>query len=197
MVREYSIHSNKTPENFRADASRNRDALITAARRIFRDRGPDVSLSEIAREANVSRTTFYRNFPDRRALVLAILEFNLDMLEYYSRRVMGSGDEFRKMILLVGKLQADYQSLIPYVGKNDFSFQARLIQVFSAPVEEAKRNHTLRADFSLEQDLPCLVMMLGNTLYATKKERDAHVERAVKMVIEGLGPGAGSGAEAS
>ncbi|GAB2754638.1 TetR/AcrR family transcriptional regulator [Streptomyces bullii] len=53
----------------RADALRNRERIVTAAREMFVEYGPEVPLDEIARRAGVGNATVYRNFPDRDALV--------------------------------------------------------------------------------------------------------------------------------
>src|SRR5271170_5287266 len=47
----------------RADALRNRDRLLEAAKASFADAGADVSLDEIARRAGVGIGTLYRHFP--------------------------------------------------------------------------------------------------------------------------------------
>ena len=56
----------------RADAQRNRERLIEAAKVAFADLGADVSLEEIARRAGVGIGTFYRHFPTRDAIVEAV-----------------------------------------------------------------------------------------------------------------------------
>ncbi len=56
----------------RADARRNFDALIAAAREVFSDDGSNASLEEIARRAGVGIGTLYRNFPTREALLEAV-----------------------------------------------------------------------------------------------------------------------------
>jgi AcrR family transcriptional regulator len=53
----------------RADARRNRDQIIAAARQIFAEYGPEVPMEEIARSAGVGVGTLYRRFPDREALI--------------------------------------------------------------------------------------------------------------------------------
>lgn len=58
----------------RKDVQRNRQRLVTAAREAFTERGPDVSLDEIARQAGVGPTTLYRHFPERDDLVEAVLD---------------------------------------------------------------------------------------------------------------------------
>jgi AcrR family transcriptional regulator len=56
----------------RADAARNYDKLLTAARDAFTSEGEDASLEGIARRANVGIGTLYRNFPTRQALLEAV-----------------------------------------------------------------------------------------------------------------------------
>jgi AcrR family transcriptional regulator len=53
----------------RADAQRNRDALLVAATEAFTEDGPDVALETIAARAGVGIGTLYRHFPNRNALV--------------------------------------------------------------------------------------------------------------------------------
>ncbi|WP_229791584.1 TetR/AcrR family transcriptional regulator [Micromonospora fulviviridis] len=56
----------------RADARRNYDALIVAAREVFGESGAGASLEEIARRAGVGIGTLYRNFPKRSDLFEAV-----------------------------------------------------------------------------------------------------------------------------
>lgn len=56
----------------RADARRNRERLIVAARAAFGERGADASLDDIARRAGVGPGTLYRHFPGRDALLEAV-----------------------------------------------------------------------------------------------------------------------------
>ncbi|MEV0086435.1 helix-turn-helix domain-containing protein [Saccharopolyspora sp. NPDC050642] len=56
----------------RADARRNRDRIIAAARAVFTEHGTEVPMEEIARAAGVGIGTLYRRFPDRESLLGAI-----------------------------------------------------------------------------------------------------------------------------
>ena len=56
----------------RADARRNYDKVVTAARDAFAERGASTSLEEIARRANVGIGTLYRHFPNRQSLLEAV-----------------------------------------------------------------------------------------------------------------------------
>ena len=57
----------------RADAQRNYDTIVETARAMFRERGADASLDEIARRAGVGPGTLYRHFPTRDALIDAVM----------------------------------------------------------------------------------------------------------------------------
>jgi AcrR family transcriptional regulator len=56
----------------RADARRNQELIVAAARTLFQERGVDIPMDEIARAAGVGVGTLYRRFPDREALLLAV-----------------------------------------------------------------------------------------------------------------------------
>src|SRR6266566_3404558 len=56
----------------RADAARNRQLLLEAARRLIDERGPAVVMDEVARRAGVGNATLYRNFPTRGDLLAAV-----------------------------------------------------------------------------------------------------------------------------
>ncbi|MFG1837653.1 TetR/AcrR family transcriptional regulator [Micromonospora sp. NPDC049175] len=56
----------------RADARRNYDALVAAAREAFAENGAAASLEDVARRAGVGIGTLYRNFPSRRHLFEAV-----------------------------------------------------------------------------------------------------------------------------
>jgi AcrR family transcriptional regulator len=57
----------------RADAERNRRRVLEAAEALFRERGLDVGVAEIAERARVGRATLFRNFPTKEALIAAIV----------------------------------------------------------------------------------------------------------------------------
>jgi AcrR family transcriptional regulator len=56
----------------RADAARNAELLLAAAKELFDERGTDVALDEVARRAGVGNATLYRHFPRRGDLLVAV-----------------------------------------------------------------------------------------------------------------------------
>ncbi|QWF79272.1 TetR/AcrR family transcriptional regulator [Amycolatopsis sp. CA-230715] len=56
----------------RADAAKNVDAVLAAARELFGERGPDAPLDDVAKRAGVGNATLYRHFPTRSDLLVAV-----------------------------------------------------------------------------------------------------------------------------
>lgn len=69
-----------TERRVRADAARNRERLMAVAAAMFAERGAEVPLEDIAREAGVGIGTLYRHFPTRDALVEAVYRNEVALL---------------------------------------------------------------------------------------------------------------------
>ncbi|MFF8032447.1 MULTISPECIES: TetR/AcrR family transcriptional regulator [unclassified Streptomyces] len=82
----------------RADALRNRERIVTAAREMFVEFGPDAPLDEIARRAGVGNATVYRNFPDRDALVREVVCSVMDRTARAAEQALNeTGDAFEAL----------------------------------------------------------------------------------------------------
>ena len=82
----------------RRDAARNRAALISAGRAVFAEQGPDASLEEIARRAEVGIGTLYRHFPTRDALVEVIFEEHFDQVVGAAEKAAADEDGWRGLV---------------------------------------------------------------------------------------------------
>jgi AcrR family transcriptional regulator len=76
----------------RADARRNLERILEAARAAFAERGLEVGVEEIARRAGVGKATFFRRFPTKDALVLAVLEGFVEEVEAAADRAVQAED---------------------------------------------------------------------------------------------------------
>ena len=74
----------------RADAARNRDALLKAAKSVFAAKGAAASLEEVAREAGVGIGTLYRRFPTRDVLVEAVYGNEVEQLVGAASQLMAT-----------------------------------------------------------------------------------------------------------
>lgn len=73
-------HSAKTTRRPRADALRNRERVLEAAKAVFSSGGGDASLEAVARQAGVGIGTLYRHFPTREALFEAVYRREVQQL---------------------------------------------------------------------------------------------------------------------
>jgi AcrR family transcriptional regulator len=104
----------------RADAERNREKVLCAARRLFHERGVDnVSMDAIAAAAGVGKGTLFRRFGDRAGLALALLEENTKQLQDDAIRgpaPLGPGAPPRERLKAIGRAQlgllADHADLM-------------------------------------------------------------------------------------
>lgn len=93
----------------RADAQLNRDRILSAAAKVFAERGVGVPLEEIARRAGVGVATLYRRFPTRADLAEAAFERSMSQYTEAVDRALANpraGDGFRTLIFEVCELQA-------------------------------------------------------------------------------------------
>jgi AcrR family transcriptional regulator len=83
----------------RADAARNRDKIVEAARVAFRTRGYDAPLDDIAKAAGVGAGTLYRHFPTRDALIDAVMQAWVDRVNDAVGKVLAEGGTPRELLL--------------------------------------------------------------------------------------------------
>jgi AcrR family transcriptional regulator len=82
--------SDATP--LRADAQRNLERILVAARAAFAEHGLEVGVDAIARRAGVGKATFFRRFPTKDALVLAVMEGFVAEMEESADRAAAMDD---------------------------------------------------------------------------------------------------------
>jgi len=83
----------------RADALRNRERLVEAARAVFREQGYDASLDEVAKRAGVGAGTLYRHFPNRESLLDAIMQSWVDRVNDAADKVLVHEGTPRELLL--------------------------------------------------------------------------------------------------
>jgi AcrR family transcriptional regulator len=127
-----------TPRHQRADAARNRTRLLEVAAEVFRQRGLDASVGEIAEQAGVGKATLFRNFPTKQDLISAVVLQRIDEALAEGRTMLESaGDEeilFPFMKTLVGLQRVD-RALFEAVGEEVFLTDERMLQAHAAILE--------------------------------------------------------------
>jgi len=76
----------------RADARRNREKVLAAARAVFSEQGVDAQMDDVARRADVGVGTVYRHFPTKDALLRALTEELFDVIAAHARALLEHDD---------------------------------------------------------------------------------------------------------
>ncbi len=176
----------------RSDAKIRREALLTAAARVFARMGFEAPLEEIAREAGVGRGTLYRNFADRFALAEALLEQEVDRLQAAAEQLTAEPGDFfvlitelasglRRTAMLVEGLRHHHPA-----GQSDLRRYRRVEQMFAGPMLRAQAGGRLRADLAPHDVLLLASMLRGGV--APIGEPDDLLDRSLDLLIAGLKP---------
>ena len=176
----------------RADAARNRDAILESARQVFAESGTDAALEEIARRADVGIATLYRRFPTREDLVEAAFEPRLRAYEAAANRAGAAADPwegFSGFVRDACSMQAADAGCADVLALT-FASTARLDRQLRAAtaglsdvVQRAKAAGALRTDFVLE-DLVLLLMANAGVVNATKGHAPRAWERFTAYMLD-------------
>lgn len=175
----------------RADAERNREKILAAARAAFADPDAQVSMAEISRRAGVGMATLYRNFPGRRELLEALYTDEVDAICEAAETVDGETPGAALMAWL-HRFFAFYTSkrhvaseLLTHVDSSNPMFnenRARVIAAGRPLLAAAQRTHEVRDDLTLDQVLDMVVAI------ATIHGDTRYVEPILQTALDGLRP---------
>jgi AcrR family transcriptional regulator len=154
----------------RADAERNRQRLIAAAREMFAERGLDVPMEDIARHAGVGVATLYRRFPTRADLIAGAFEAKMAAYADAGTQALSHPDPwagFCAYIVRVCAMQAEdrgFANVLCMTFPADKQFEAergRAYRNFLELVRRAQAAGRLRADFVAEDHAILLMANAG------------------------------------
>src|SRR5438477_2292471 len=103
----------------RADARRNREAVIAAAKELFADQGLDAQMPDVARIARVGVGTVYRHFPTKDDLIAALVAERFERLAEKAREGVAAEDAWEaicEFIRFSAQIQADDRGLCEVMG---------------------------------------------------------------------------------
>ena len=192
-----------TGTGLRADARRNRERIVAAATTLFVEQGADVALDAVARAAGVGIGTLYRRFPDRHALLRAVVQDAVAAVLADIRsatedaptawdalaRALGWSQELRVVLRLTAVAPpADVGTL-----SEDATTRAvrdELLALVGGLVRAAQAEGSLRPDVSTG-DVVLLMAAVSRSLpHGTEDARNAYA-RAHALVLDGLRATAG------
>ncbi len=171
----------------RADAARNRAAIVEAARAVFAEQGLDAPLDEIARRAGTGNATLYRRFPTRGDLIAAV--FADRMTEHLEAVEAGLADEdpwrgFASYVEAVGAMQARDRGIADLVTMDVPSapdieqLRSRAFDGLVRLVERAHAAGVLRADFTT----PDVVLLLMANAGLVERAHGISAQASARLV---------------
>jgi AcrR family transcriptional regulator len=180
------------PRRRRADARRNVDALIEAARTVFATSGVDAPAKEITDLAGVGVGTLYRHFPQRADLVKAVVESGIDAVADAGPALSAaheSAEALTRWIERFTELLATKRGLASALHSGDPAFSGlpgyffqRLGPALAALLDAAVADGTVRGDISAE-DLLHAITQLSQPVPGRGPE---HNQRTVAVLVDGL-----------
>jgi AcrR family transcriptional regulator len=190
-VRPAEAESSDTERPLRADARRNRERLITAAREIFTEQGSGASMEAIAKQAGVGVGTLYRHFPNRFDIVEAVYETDVHELADAAQRVVAELDPWEAVVAFFNAFmryaqtkQALLAELQQAFEKNpDMKSRAResISASFDLVIDRAKEAGVMRDDVD-GSDLMQMVSPICTNASVTPEQ----TRRMIGILLDGL-----------
>ena len=174
----------------RADARRNYEKVLAAAREAFAEGGESTALEEIARRAGVGIGTLYRHFPNRQALLEALY---LDEVEEVCRSAAQFEDAdpwdalngwFERFIAYLATKRALAAELLNYLDQDASLFQASRASLFAAGeplLARAQEAGVVRQDVTIAEVIQ-MVVSIGKIPAADPSQ----TERILRIALDGL-----------
>jgi AcrR family transcriptional regulator len=174
----------------RADARRNYDKVIGAAREAFAETGTATSLEEIARRAGVGIGTLYRHFPTRQALVEAVY---LDEVEAMARSAteLESSEPWEALVAWLHRLvsyfatkQALAHELLNYMDRDAPLFKGcrgLLLEAGDPLLKRAQQAGEVRPDI----DFGDLIQMVGGITKIPSGDPE-QIDHILSIALDGL-----------
>lgn len=174
----------------RADARRNYEKVLTAAREAFAEGGESTALEEIARRADVGIGTLYRHFPNRQALLEALYAAEVEEM-CRSAAELDDADPwealngwFERFIAYIGTKRALASELLNYMDPDAALFQVCRTSLFEAGeplLKRAQEAGVVRPDVDIGE---VIQMVIGIAkIPASDRKQTEHI---LRVALDGL-----------
>jgi AcrR family transcriptional regulator len=176
----------------RADALRNREVILEAAKKAFTRSGANASLDDIAKEAGVGPGTLYRHFPTREALLEAVYRTEVEKLAAAEQKfaaAMPPLEALRAWMLLFVDYIATKKIIAPALNAA-VGGHSKVIEASYAPIQEAIRGLVKRGiksgDIRRDLDpLDLLKALVGVAYMSSSPDWQQSARRLVDILLSG------------
>lgn len=184
------------PRRLRADAQRNIDSLLEAAKTVFGTAGVDAPAKQIADLAGVGVGTLYRHFPQRSDLVVAVFQRGVDACADAAATLAAAhkpGEALAKWLHRYTEFLATKRGLASALHSGDPAYRAlpayfmqRLGPALGSLLDAATASGEIRAGISPKD----ILHAVANLCVPVPGEGVAYSQRMVALLIDGLRYGA-------
>ncbi len=176
----------------RADAVRNRAAILDATEELLGTDGPAMSTEEVARRAGVGIATVFRHFPTKAQLLQAVVALRIERLTRQARRLLGTGDEalfrfFEVVLEHTASTQAIRHALASAGVDPDAAVEdarAEFVQVLGTLLAQAQTQGVVRSDVDVADVYDLLVAVVQLAQLRGREGRGVRI--ALTVVFDGL-----------
>jgi AcrR family transcriptional regulator len=176
----------------RADARRNRERVLAAAREVFADQGREAQIDDVARRAQVGVGTVYRHFPTKEALIDAIAGEAFERLVIVAEDQLANNadpwESLEKTLWAGAELLAGDRAVSELMSEStfnvDFEVQKRMSFAMDGLLQRAQAAGALRPDVILD-DITMLMCGVGSATVKSHVVPDSW-RRHLCVVIDGL-----------
>ena len=173
----------------RADARRNHERILKAARAVFAEQGMHSQIDDVAKRAKVGVGTVYRHFPTKEALVEALVRERFEEIAGYALEALEREDAWEGFCELIWRAAERNAADMAFCEAVAFTDQSRVVadvglaQSTEELIERAKAQGRMRADAS-QADVP--IMMSGaSSVMRLNPSADAW-RRHIALMLDGL-----------
>jgi AcrR family transcriptional regulator len=183
-----------TDRPLRADAARNAERILKAAREVYGELGPDAPIEAIARRAGVGERTLYRRFPTKAELVRAALDQciaedltpTIAAVRNAADPVVGLAELFDAAISL-GAREHNLLTAARRAGSLTSDVSTALYEALAELADRGQRAGVVRADLA-PADLPRMIAMLHSVLWTMDAGSDGW-RRYVALMLDAISAG--------
>lgn len=180
----------------RADARRNREQVLHAARRLFTDEGLGVSLDEIARHAGVGPGTVHRHFPTKEALFLAVATDQIQDLVTVAKELRDSDDPGSAFSTMLSRMiTTGTGALKSALAGAEFDLRiaapvvaADLMHHVGVVLSRAQAAAAVRQDLTIEDLMALVAGTLAAIRHANAETDREHAGHLAQIMLDGLRP---------
>jgi AcrR family transcriptional regulator len=176
----------------RADARRNRERVLVAARETFAADGLEAQVDDVARRAELGVGTVYRHFPTKEALVEAVAAAGYEEMLSIARESLEQDDPWKAFSDFMwrgarmhrhDRAQCEINSTRPDVVQRVAGDKHELLSLVGQLIERGQAAGAIREDLSAD-DMPTIWCSLGAA--QQRSPTDARWERYLQVVLDGL-----------